>query len=150
MALQKLHDGPYVQIFSALTETELELPLLPFDVSAGFPSPALDFIDISIDLNKHLVKRPSATFYGRVRGESMRNAGINDGDLVVIDRSIEPTNNKIAVCFIDGEFTLKRIKIDKSGLWLVPENEEYPPIKVEEGSDFFIWGVVTYIIKKAT
>jgi len=145
----KFHEGPYLEIYSALTETELELPLISFDLSAGFPSPALDFIDISIDLNKHLIKRPSATYFGRVRGESMCNAGINDGDLVVIDRSIEPTDGKIAVCFIDGEFTLKRIKIDKTGLWLMPENDKYQPIKVEEHNEFAIWGVVTYIIKKA-
>jgi len=149
MALKKFHEGPFLEIFSALTETELELPLISFDISAGFPSPALDFIDISIDLNKHIVKRPSATFYGRVRGESMCNAGINDGDLVVIDKSIEPTDGKIAVCFIDGEFTLKRIKIDKTGLWLMPENEKYSPIKVDENNEFSIWGVVTFIIKKA-
>jgi len=79
----------------------------------------------------------------------MCNAGINDGDLVVIDKSIEPTDGKIAVCFIDGEFTLKRIKIDKTGLWLMPENEKYSPIKVEENNEFSIWGVVTFIIKKA-
>lgn len=137
-----------MDIFSSTVETELSLPLLPFDISAGFPSPALDFVDISIDLNKHLIERPSATYYGRVQGESMKDAGINNGDLIIIDKSIEPGHGKIAVCYLNGEFTLKRIKIDPSGLWLMPENERYPPLKVEEESDLTIWGIVTYIIKK--
>jgi len=128
--------------------TELDLPLLPFDISAGFPSPAMDFSELSIDLNKHLVRRPSATYYGRVQGDSMKDAGIHDGDLLVIDKSIEPTDGKIAVCCLDGEFTLKRIRLNKEGLWLMPENEAYQPIKVEEGSELVIWGIVTYIIKK--
>jgi len=105
-----------VDIYSTSTETPLEVSVIPSDISAGFPSPALDFTDISIDLNKQLIKHPSATFYGRVKGESMKDAGINDGDLLVIDKSIEPQTGKIAVCYLDGEFTLKRIKIDKKGL----------------------------------
>ena len=86
MSFLKLHSSPTIEIFSANTETELELPLFPFSISAGFPSPALDFIDIEIDLNKHLIEHPSATFYGRVQGESMRDAGINNGDLLIIDK----------------------------------------------------------------
>lgn len=148
MALLKLHTGSKLEIYSASTETELELPMLPTDISAGFPSPALDFVEISIDLNKQLIEHPAATYYGRVQGESMRDAGINDGDLLIIDKSIEPVDGKIAVCFLNGEFTLKRIKIDKKGLWLIPENDRYKPIKVEEHNDFKIWGIVTYIIKK--
>jgi len=148
MALLKLHSSPTLEIYSANTETELELPLLPFTFSAGFPSPALDFIDLNIDLNKHLIEHPAATFYGRVQGESMRGAGINNGDLLVIDKSIEPADGKIAVCYIDGEFTLKRIKIDKSGIWLMPENDSYKPIKIEEHHNLEVWGVVTFIIKK--
>ena len=129
-------------------ETEMELPLLPFTISAGFPSPAMDFINLEIDLNKHLIEHPSATFFGRVQGESMRDAGINCGDLLVIDKSIEPRNGKIAVCYLDGEFTLKRIRIEKSELWLMPENEKYLPIKIEEHNDLTIWGIVTFVIKK--
>lgn len=135
-------------IFPVSTETVAELPLLSFGISAGFPSPALDFIDITIDLNKELIQHPSATYYGRVQGESMKNAGIADGDLIVIDKSIEPVDGKIAVCYLDGEFTLKRLKINKSGVWLMPENEQYKPIKVNEESSLTIWGIVTYIIKK--
>jgi len=143
----KLHTGNIIDIFSADTVTVLELPFIDDGVSAGFPSPALDFIDISIDLNKHLVKHPSATFYGRVKGVSLKNAGIDNGDLLIIDRSIEPTNGKIAVCYIDGEFTAKRIKISKNEIWLIPENENYQPIRVTEENDFLIWGIVTHVIK---
>jgi DNA polymerase V len=143
----KLHTGNIIDIFSADTETVLELPFVDDGISAGFPSPALDFIDIYIDLNKHLVKHPSATFYGRVKGVSLINAGIGNGDLLIIDRSIEPTNGKIAVCYIDGEFTAKRIKISKNEIWLIPENEHYEPIRVSEENDFLVWGIVTHVIK---
>ncbi len=148
MKLLELHKSQTLEIFSLTIETELELPLMPFDISAGFPSPALDFVGISIDLNRHLVEHPSATYYGRVQGESMKNAGINHGDLLIIDKSVEPTDGKIAVCYLDGEFTLKRLKIDSNGLWLLPENEDYKPIKIEAENNLTVWGIVTYIIKK--
>ena len=143
----KLHTSKILDIYSALTETVLELPYIDQGVSAGFPSPALDFVDLTIDLNKHLIKHPSATFYGRVKGHSLKNAGINDGDLLIIDKSLEPTNGKIAVCYIDGEFTAKRINITKNELWLMPENEEYKPIKIDENNNFMVWGIVTHVIK---
>ncbi len=143
----QLHSSTHLDIFSADTDTMLELPLLPSAISAGFPSPALDFVDLTIDLNKHLIKHPSATFYGRVKGESMKDAGIHDADLLVIDKSLDPVDGKIAVCYIDGEFTLKRIKLTKEGLWLMPANDKYKPIKIEEFNDLRIWGVVTHVIK---
>lgn len=143
----KLHTSSTLDIFSADTETALALPFVDEGISAGFPSPALDFVDLSIDLNKHLIKNPSSTFYGRVKGESLKNAGINNGDLLVIDRSIEPINGKIAVCFIDGEFTAKRIEISKNEILLIAENEDYKPIRVTEENDFLIWGIVTHVIK---
>lgn len=143
----KLHAGTILDIFSADTETALKLPFVADGISAGFPSPALDFVDLSIDLNKHLIKHPSATFYGRVKGDSLKNAGIHTGDLLIIDRSLEPTNGKIAVCYIDGEFTAKRIKIEKPIIWLIAENENYQPIKVTKENDFLIWGIVTHVIK---
>lgn len=136
-----------LDIYFALTETELEIQTLSFSISAGFPSPALDFVDLSIDLNKHLIKHPAATFYGRVKGESMKNAGIYDGDLLVIDKSIKPVHGKIAVCYINGEFTLKQIKLDGKEFWLMPANEKYSPIKIDEHTELNIWGVVTYAIK---
>lgn len=147
MSPLKLHTSKTIDIYSALTETELELPYVNEGISAGFPSPALDFVDLTIDLNKHLVKHPSATFYGRVKGQSLKNAGISDGDLLVIDRSLEPANGKIAVCYIDGEFTAKRIQKTKNELWLIPENDDYQPIKITEDNNFVVWGIVTHVIK---
>ncbi len=143
----KLDSNKIINIFSALTDTALDLPIITEGISAGFPSPALDFVDLTIDLNKHLIKHPSATFYGRVKGSSLKNAGIDDGDLLIIDRSLEPTNGKIAICYIDGEFTAKRISVKKNELWLMPENDSYKPIKIEKENDFLIWGIVTHVIK---
>jgi DNA polymerase V len=117
-------------------------------VSAGFPSPALDFMEKRIDLNKELSDNALATFYIKVDGNSMTDAGIDDKDVLVVDRSIEPANGKIAICFIDGNFTVKRLKIEKDGVWLMPENEKYTPIKITDDNQFAIWGMVTYVIKK--
>ncbi len=136
-----------IEIYQINIETELELPLVTEGISAGFPSPALDFVDLTIDLNRYLIKHPSATFYGRVKGHSLKDAGIDDGDLLIIDRSLEPREGCIAVCFIDGEFTAKRIKIQNKEIWLIPENDNYKPIKVEKDTDFMVWGIVTYVIK---
>jgi len=136
-----------LEIFTATSGDALELPIVKEGISAGFPSPALDFMEMTIDLNRHIIKHPSSTFYGRVKGQSMKDAGIHDGDLLVIDKSLEPVNQKIAVCYIDGEFTLKRIKISKKECWLMPENDQYEPIKVTEENDFLIWGMVTHVIK---
>lgn len=147
MTALKLHTSHFIDIFSAETDTALELPYVNEGISAGFPSPASDFIDLTIDLNRHLIKHPSATFYGRVKGESLKNAGINNGDLLIIDRSLEPANGKIAVCYIDGEFTAKRIQISKDEILLIPENENYQPIRVTKENDFLIWGIVTHVIK---
>lgn len=147
MSALKLHSSPVLDIYSAAAETELELPLVPGGISAGFPSPALDFIDLTIDLNKHVVKHPSATFYGRVKGYSMKDEGISDGDLLVIDKSLEPEDGKIAVCYIDGEFTVKKIRLEKDTCWLMPANESYKPIKVTPENELLIWGIVTHVIK---
>ncbi|HNR86498.1 MAG TPA: translesion error-prone DNA polymerase V autoproteolytic subunit [Taishania sp.] len=147
MAFLESHPHSVVELFNANTATRLHLPYVSDGISAGFPSPALDFIDLTIDLNKHLIKHPTATFYGRVKGVSLKNAGIGDGDLLIIDRSLEPANGKIAVCYIDGEFTAKRIRLAKNELWLVPENENYQPIRITEDTNFLIWGIVTHVIK---
>ena len=117
-------------------------------ISAGFPSPADDFKEIRISLDKELVKNRSATFYARVSGESMVGAGLDDGDLLVIDRSLDPENGKIAVCFVDGEFTVKRIKKEKDKLYLMPENKKYKPIELKEENELIIWGIVEYVIKR--
>jgi len=137
-----------ISIFRPEVGGEFFLPVLSAGISAGFPSPAMDFMDVSIDLNQLMIKHPSATFFGRVQGTSMLDAGISDGDLLVIDRSLSPANNKIAVCFIDGEFTIKRIQKEVDCCWLMPANEKYKPIKVTNDNDFLVWGIVTHVIKK--
>ena len=147
MKSAKLFTSKNIDFFSAIAEIDLQLPYVEKGISAGFPSPADDFIDATIDLNKEFIKNPSATFYGRVKGNSMKNAGIDNGDLLIIDKSLEPKDGKIAVCYIDGEFTVKRIKLDKDCLWLVPENDLYKPIKVTVDNDFIVWGMVVHVIK---
>ena len=117
-------------------------------ISAGFPSPADDFKEIRISLDRELVKNKEATFYAKVSGDSMVGAGLDDGDLLVIDRSLNPENGKIAVCVLDGEFTVKRIKKEKSKLYLIPENKKYKPIELKEENELIIWGIVEYVIKK--
>ena len=117
-------------------------------ISAGFPSPADDFKEIRISLDKELVKNQESTFYARVSGDSMIEGGLDDGDLIVIDRSLNPENGKIVVCFIDGEFTVKRIKKEENKLFLMPQNKKYKPIEIKEGNKLIIWGVVEYVIKK--
>ena len=128
-------------------ESELKIPFIAEGVSAGFPSPAADFMETNIDLNTVLCENPLATFYIKVKGNSMIDAGINDKDVLVVDRSLEPQDNKIAICCIDGEFTVKRIKLEKDCLYLMPENKEYTPIKVTEENQLIIWCIVTYVIK---
>ena len=117
-------------------------------ISAGFPSPADDFKETRISLDRELVKNKEATFYARVDGDSMVGAGLEDGDLLVIDRSLNPENGKIAVCLIDGDFTVKRIKKEKHKLFLVPENKKYKKIEIKEENELIIWGIVEYVIKK--
>lgn len=117
-------------------------------ISAGFPSPAEDFKEKRLSLDRELIKNKEATFFARVSGQSMIDAGLDDNDLLVIDRSLEPTHNKIAVCFLDGEFTVKRLKVNAKGVWLQPENQNYPVIKITDDNDFIIWGIVTNVIKK--
>ena len=147
MKIKYLHNTKSMQFFKTDVSSYLKLPFVANGISAGFPSPADDFLDINIDLNKYLIKNPTTTFYGRVSGNSMIDAGINDGDLLIIDKSLEPKNNKIAVCFIDGDFTVKRISIEKDCVWLIAENQNYKPIQVTKDNDFIIWGIVTNVIK---
>lgn len=119
-------------------------------IKAGFPSPAADFEEERISLDQFLIKNPEATFFAKASGDSMINAGINNGDLLVIDRSLEAQNNTIAVCYIDGEFTVKRIKIEKEKIYLQPENKDYKPIEVTKENELIIWGVITYVVKQLT
>jgi len=137
-----------IVFFKPNTEVFQEMPLAQNGVSAGFPSPADDFKELRISIDQEVVKNAEATFYARVAGESMQGAGLDDGDLLVIDRSKEPQDNNIAVCFIDGEFTVKRLLIKKGKLWLQPENSDFKPIEITEDNEFVIWGIVTNVIKK--
>jgi DNA polymerase V len=137
-----------VEISQAKLNNERPLPAFLSPVQAGFPSPADDYIENHLDLNGLVVQRPAATFFVRVEGESMTDANIHSGDILVVDRSIQASNGKIVVAVINGEFTVKRFILKNGGAYLLPENPKFPAIKVEAGSDFQVWGVVTYVIHK--
>ena len=122
-------------------------PQMSSSVSAGFPSPAADYVEASLDLNELLVKHPAATFFVRCSGDSMTGAGIYQGDILVVDRSVEPRDGMIVVAAIGGEFTVKRLSIKEGEAWLMPENPAYKPIKAGEGVELAIWGVVTSSIR---
>lgn len=136
-----------LHFYSPDTSNKADVWLAEEGVSAGFPSPADDFKEVRISLDKAVVKNEAATFYARVAGQSMVGAGLDDGDLLVIDRSLEPKDGKIAVCFVDGEFTVKRLKVDKDCVWLMPENAQYKPLQVTEENELIIWGIVTHVLK---
>lgn len=121
-------------------------PLFQSAIAAGFPSPADDEIDQELDLNKHLIKHPAATFFLRVKGNSMLKAGIHDGDLVIVDRSVPPADGKVVIASVDGELTIKRLSHTPRGIYLVAENEGYAPIAVTPDNDLRFWGVVTTVI----
>jgi DNA polymerase V len=126
--------------------SKVRLPLYQTRVKAGFPSPADDYIEKRIDLNEILIKHPSATFYVEVDGDSMVDIGIMDGDILIIDRSLEATNGKIVLAVLNNEFTVKRLVRECGILMLKAENENYAPITIGEDDQFEIWGVVTYAI----
>jgi len=122
------------------------LPLYGHKVAAGFPSPADDYVEGQLDLNEHLIPHKEATFFLRVSGDSMINVGIQSGDLLVVDRSLEPKNNKIIIAAIDGELTVKRLSLSNGKIWLKPENDNLSPIEVKNEQEMVIWGVVTSVI----
>lgn len=117
-------------------------------IQAGFPSPAQGEYANSIDLNRELISNPAATFCARVIGNSMVDAGINEGDLLIIDRSVPARDGCIAVCFVDGDFTVKRVTVRDDGVYLAPANASFPELHVSEESNFQVWGVVTHIVKR--
>ena len=148
----KLKYLKYVNFFDfySVDKTVFEkIPLFQGSVSAGFPSPADDYRDMDLDLHDHLVQNPSSTFCVKAIGESMKDAGIQSGDIMIVDRSLEPENRSIVLAVIDGEFTVKRVNVHDKELYLMPENDTFTPIKITEEMDFQIWGVVTFIIHKA-
>ena len=137
-----------VDIFKPDLSSRVSLPYADQGIQAGFPSPAQDHLSESIDLNREIIRHPASTFYGRVSGESMINDGIAPDDIIVIDRSLEPLDGDLAVCCLDGEFTLKRIRLEENRVWLIPANEAFDPILVTPDNRFEIWGVVTHTIKR--
>jgi DNA polymerase V len=129
-----------------LIEGSAELPLILARVPAGFPSPAEDYIEEGLDIARYLVRRPKTTFFMRVEGDSMIGAGINDGDLLVIDRAESARDKSIVVVRVDDEFCVKQLRILKGRYWLYPANERYQPIEISGGDDAEVWGVVTHAI----
>lgn len=144
-------NGPLriVEIAHPIIGDSTSTPVFLSPVQAGFPSPAEDHIENSLNLNALVVQHPAATFFVRVEGESMVEANIHSGDILVVDRSIPPTSGKIVVAVLNGEFTVKRFIIKNGTVSLRPENPKYSPIRIEADADFQVWGVVTYIIHKA-
>ena len=134
------------KIYKTVSNKKLKLELYPTSVNAGFPSPAEDHIDIGLDLNEYLVKHESSTFYIYVQGSSMINSGICDGDLIIVDRSLEPCSNNIVLAVIDGEFTIKKILKKNNTIYLMPDNNNYNPICIDDSMDFQVWGVITHSI----
>lgn len=126
--------------------TTFSLDLYQQPVSAGFPSPAEDYIEGKLDLNLHLIKNPAATFYVRVSGDSMTGAGIHSGDLLVVDRSLDPVSGRIVIAVLNGELTVKRLGFEGDRPILNAENANYPPIKITEPQELCIWGVATSVI----
>jgi DNA polymerase V len=143
-----MHKSQNLTFFTPKITKGLDAIFYDTGISAGFPSPTEDLKEQRLSLDKELIKNKEATFFARVSGQSMIGAGLDDNDLLVIDRSMEPSNNKIAVCFLDGKFTVKRLKVDKNEVWLQPENPNYPIIKITSENDFIIWGIVTNVIKR--
>jgi DNA polymerase V len=142
----KKNDMMITDVYRCDAKTQRELPLYLCRIKAGFPSPADDYIDQKLDLNQFLIKRPASTFFVKVKGDSMVNAGIFSGDILIVDRSQDPVNNKIIVAILDGEFTVKRVKKTRGRLYLLAENSDYAPIEITEGMDFEVWGVVLHVI----
>jgi len=141
--------SPKFEILGFTRHTDCALPLYLAPVQAGFPSPAEDYIDQTLDLNDQLVRHPAATFFVRVTGQSMRDANIHPGDILVVDRALEAQNGTIVVAALDGELTVKRLRHKDGRLLLVPDNPDFAPLEVSPEASFTVWGVVTYIIHKA-
>jgi len=135
-------------IYRCRQEADLARPLIGSEIAAGFPSPAQDYIEETLDLNQHLISHPMATFFVRVDGYSMVNAGIYPGDILIVDRALEPAHKKIVIAIVDGELTVKRLYREKGKWFLAPENPEFEPIELTGDMSFKIWGVVTYAIHK--
>ena len=140
-----------IEIISGVYTSELPLKYADAGIFAGFPSPAQDYMDKSLDFNREIIRHPAATFYAKVLGQSMEGAGIDTGDIVVVDRALDPRDGDIVVACINGEFTLKYIdlsKRDQGIICLRPDNNKYDPIFLQEGDQLVVWGVVSSVIKR--
>ncbi len=126
--------------------TKRKQPFFTANVPAGFPSPADDYKEEKLDLNKHLIRNPAATYFVRVTGDSMIGAGIHSGDLLVVDRSVEPRDKKVVIANINGDLTVKRIRIKRNKISLEPENADFATQEIHPEADFEVWGVVTNVI----
>jgi len=148
MHVKRLMYTQVLELFSADLKASAKMPLPGSSVAAGFPSPADDYIELKLDLNEYLIRHPAATFFVRVRGSSMEGAGIHDGDLLIVDRAQQVKNGDIAICVLDGEFTVKKLLISDHAILLMPENPVYKPLAVADMADFSVWGRVIYVIHK--
>jgi DNA polymerase V len=134
------------EIYTADQSTDFELPLAEVSVQAGFPSPAEDYIEDRLDLNEHLIDHPAATYFVRVAGTSMVDAGIHDGDILVVDRALEPVDGKVVVASLNGDLSVKRLRQEDDTVYLMAENDDYDDIEITPHNDFQVWGVVTHVI----
>jgi DNA polymerase V len=141
-----LPESRAARIFAAEFSSSCRLNLYQQPVAAGFPSPAEDYIDRKLDLNRYYVKNPAATFYVRVDGNSMIGAGIHSGDLLIVDRSLKPLSGRVVIAVINGEHTVKRLRKEGDRVFLMAENADYAPIEVSEFEELYVWGVVTEVI----
>ena len=140
------HDPVVTEIYPWEARQSLLIPMFSAHVPAGFPSPADDYIDRNLDLNEFLVRHPAATFFVRVSGDSMVNAGIHSGDILIVDRAESPVNGSVIIAALNGELTVKRLARGSDGVFLVPENPAYSPMRVGPEMDFEVWGVVVHVI----
>ena len=144
----RVPESRVVDVLNLIHSESYTIPLYSSHVSAGFPSPADDDIEESLDLNQHLIKHPAATFFLRVSGDSMEGAGIYDGDLLVVDKSLEASNQKIVIVALEGQLTVKRLVKKNDQVWWYPENTNYQPMLLTDQQDITVWGVVTNVIHK--
>ena len=144
-----MNEKNILSIINIEADKKTNTPMFLDSVSAGFPSPATDYMENKLDLNEYLVKHPAATFIVKANGPSMIEAGILSGDLLIVDRSLTPNSENIVIASVFGDLTVKKLRKKGSSLFLISANNEYSSIEVKEEMECFIWGVVTYVIHKA-
>ena len=143
---KKMYKNKNLDLFKSIKNKQILTPIFLDSVSAGFPSPATDYMENKLDLNEYLIKHPAATFIVKAKGSSMTDARIISGDLLIVDRSISPKSDDIVIASIFGDLTVKKLKKKQNSFFLLSANSDYPSIEVKEEMECFIWGVITYII----